>query len=189
MIDDTSTSWNGTVAEGLGRGLQNLVQQFESARYLKAKEDPSLFFILETMSRYSPWLSLAALALLALACNLPWTWYADLQAHFNGFHSERNIYGRPGKFLLVMGTATAIASWIPKLWAKRVALFSSAVNAAYAVKTYIIFSGCYLGACPDRKPGLFLMLLSVAILLWASLFPKGRIPATSAAEPDAGPNP
>lgn len=32
--------WNlkfhfGTVAEGLGRGLQNLLQQFESARYLK----------------------------------------------------------------------------------------------------------------------------------------------------------
>gem|GEM_PF-4734666 len=24
----------GTVAEGLGRGLQNLLQQFESARYL-----------------------------------------------------------------------------------------------------------------------------------------------------------
>jgi hypothetical protein len=26
---------NGTVAEWLGRGLQNLLQQFESARYLK----------------------------------------------------------------------------------------------------------------------------------------------------------
>ena len=28
---------NGTVAEWLGRGLQNLVQQFESARYLRSE--------------------------------------------------------------------------------------------------------------------------------------------------------
>jgi hypothetical protein len=28
----------GTVAEWLGRGLQNLLQQFESARYLKAPD-------------------------------------------------------------------------------------------------------------------------------------------------------
>ena len=30
-----TVSVNGTVAEGLGRGLQNLLQQFESARYLQ----------------------------------------------------------------------------------------------------------------------------------------------------------
>jgi hypothetical protein len=140
------------------------------------------------MSKYSPWLALAALAILLLACFLPWTWYADLQAHFTGFHSERNIYGKPGKFLLVMGTITAIAAWVPRVWAKRAALFASAVNAAYAVKTYIVFSGCYLGSCPEQKPGLFLMLLSVAMLLWASLFPKGRIGETSTPEPATSSN-
>ena len=36
---------NGTVAEGLGRGLQNLLQQFESARYLqKAVTYDSFYF-------------------------------------------------------------------------------------------------------------------------------------------------
>jgi hypothetical protein len=127
------------------------------------------------LSRYSPWLATAAFAALALACVLPWTWYADLLSNFDGFHSERNIYGRPGKFLLILGAFTAIASWVPKVWAKRAALFASAVNAAYAIKTYIIFSGCYLGSCPDRKPGIYLMLLSVGLLLWVSLFPKGRV--------------
>ena len=141
------------------------------------------------MSKYSPWLALSALAVLALSCFLPWTWYADLQTHFTGFHSERNIYGKPGKFLLVMGTVTALAAWLPRVWAKRWALFASSVNAAYAVKTYIVFSGCYLGSCPEQKPGIFLMLLSVAMLLWASLFPKGPKGNASPTTEESGSNP
>ena len=35
---------NGTVAEGLGRGLQNLLQQFESARYLQSCLNRQLLF-------------------------------------------------------------------------------------------------------------------------------------------------
>ena len=35
----------GTVAEGLGRGLQNLPQQFESARYLYKAAEGQLSFL------------------------------------------------------------------------------------------------------------------------------------------------
>jgi hypothetical protein len=125
------------------------------------------------MSRYSPWLALAALATLAMSCWLPWTWHADLGMHFTGFRTERNIYGKPGKLLLILGTLTAAAAWIPRIWAKRAALLLSALNLAYAVKSYLVFSACYLGYCPEKKAGLFLMVAAVAALLLASLFPHG----------------
>src|SRR5512137_970091 len=66
----------GTVAEWLGRGLQNLVQRFESARYLQGEGKPSPFFNSGDMSKYSNWISFAGLALLTIACFLPWTYHA-----------------------------------------------------------------------------------------------------------------
>ena len=141
------------------------------------------------MSKYSPWISTAAIALLALSCFIPWTWHADLGVHFNGFYSERNFYGRPGKLLLILGGVTAFLSWVPKVWAKRTAILVAALNAAYAVKTYLVFTGCYLGVCPEKKYGIFLMLLSVTGLLWATLFPKGKLPITEQATEPGGSTP
>lgn len=66
-------------------------------------------------------------------------------------------------------------AFIPKLWLKRTALFLSGLNAAYAIKTFLMYGACYLGYCPEKKMGLFLMLLSTIFLLIAAMFPAGRI--------------
>jgi hypothetical protein len=130
------------------------------------------------MNRYahlSKWISLAALALLALACFLPWAWYADLGKHFTGFFSEKNMYGKPGKFLLIMGVITTACAFIPKVWPKRVALFTASLNLAYAVKTFIVFASCYGGYCPEKRIGLWLMAAAAVVLLVAALMPEGKL--------------
>ena len=129
------------------------------------------------MKRYahlSKWLSLAALLLLAVACFLPWAWYADLGKDFTGFFSEKNMYGKPGKFLLIMGTITTACAFIPKIWPKRVALFTASLNLAYAVKTFIMYASCYGGYCPEKKPGLWLMATAAVVMLVTALTPEGR---------------
>lgn len=127
------------------------------------------------MARYSKWISLAAFLLLTAACFMPWTYHADVQKNFTGFFSENNIYGKPAKFLLIMGGLGTVFAFIPKLWLKRTALFLSGLNVAYAIKTFLMYGACYLGYCPEKKTGLFLMLISTIFLLIAAMFPAGKI--------------
>ena len=137
------------------------------------------------IGKYSPWIAAVAFALLVFACIMPWTYHEDLGKHFTGFYSEKNIYGKPGKFLTIAGALTVICAFTPIVWLKRVSLFLSAINVAYAVTAFIRFGACYDGYCPERKIGLFLMLISTIVLLITSMLPKGKVrnPETTPVEP------
>jgi hypothetical protein len=127
------------------------------------------------MATYSRWIALGAFVLLVVACFMPWTYHADIGKTFTGFYSENNIYGKPAKFLLIAGGLSALFAFLPKLWLKRTALFLSGLNVAYAIKTFLMYGACYLGYCPEKKMGLFLMLVSTIMLLLVSMFPAGEI--------------
>jgi hypothetical protein len=126
------------------------------------------------VSRYSKWMALLAFITLMVACFLPWTYHADLGKAFTGFFSEKNSYGKPAKFLLLLGGLTTIISFIPILWLKRASLFFAGVNLAYAIKTFLMYGSCYRGYCPEKQYGLYLMLLSVGILMLTTMFPEGK---------------
>jgi hypothetical protein len=138
------------------------------------------------MAIYSKWVALCAFLLLTMACFLPWTFHADIQKTFTGFYTENNIYGRPGKFLLIFGGFSAFFAFIPKLWLKRTALFLSGLNVAYGIKTFLMYGACYQGYCPEKKFGLFLMLICTFFLLAAAMFPAGDINQLPAAESNSG---
>jgi hypothetical protein len=125
--------------------------------------------------KYSPWIATVTFGILVVACFLPWTFHADLGKYFNGFYSEKNIYGKPGKFLIVAGAITVVSAFVQVVWIKRAGLFVSAINVAYAVTAFIRFGSCYDGYCPERKVGLFLMLITAIILLAVSMLPKGKV--------------
>jgi hypothetical protein len=127
------------------------------------------------ISLYSKWITLLAFGLLLLACYLPWAYYPDIQKSFTGFFTEKNIYGKPAKLLLIFGGISVLAQFLPFLFLKRTNMLSSALSMAYAVKTLIVFSGCYRGICPERQTGIYLMLLSVVLLLLTSVFPSGTV--------------
>jgi hypothetical protein len=114
---------------------------------------------------------------------MPWTYHADVDKTFTGFFSEKNIYGKPGRALLVLGLLSALCAFLPRVWAKRTGLLIAGLNLAYAIKNFLVFGACYQGYCPEKKAGLYLMLLATSLLLAASLFPKGELkPETPRAE-------
>ncbi len=119
--------------------------------------------------RYSQWIGIAAVLLLIWACYLPWTYYPDIQKEFNGFFSEGNVYGRPGRIFLALGILQIVLFLVPKVWAKRANMFVSAITIAFAVKSYILFTACYQGICPDKRAGVFLILAAPVIMLIAAL--------------------
>ena len=133
------------------------------------------------MVRYSKWISLFAFVLLLVACFLPWTYHADVNQHFTGFYSAKNMYGKPAKLLLVFAGITTLCAFVPVLWMKRTALLVGGLNVAYGIKNFLLFGSCYLGYCPEKKIGLFVMLIATIMIFLMSFFPDGKVKVKSEA--------
>ncbi len=124
---------------------------------------------------YSKWVALFAALLLILACFLPWAYYPDIDKIFTGFFSEKNIYGKPGKWLTVMAILSTICHFLPQVFYKRLNLLMMALNLAYAIKSYIIYAACYHGYCPEKKIGIYVMLFASILLMASAVFPSGSV--------------
>jgi uncharacterized membrane protein YjjP (DUF1212 family) len=116
-----------------------------------------------------------ACIILFVSCFMPWAYYADLHKTFNGFFSEQNTYGKPGIFFVFIAISSAILIYLDKVWAKRTHIFLTALNIGYLVKTYILFTSCYNAYCPEKKLGLYLLVLSCVALLIVSVFPDVKL--------------
>ncbi len=127
------------------------------------------------IARYSRWVTLIAAVVLILSCFMPWAYYADLQKSFTGFFTQNNVYGKPGKWLTIMAVLSVICQFSPKVFLKRMNLLLMALNLAYAIKSYIVFAECYVGFCPTKQIGIYLMVISSIVLMIAAAFPSGRL--------------
>jgi hypothetical protein len=121
--------------------------------------------------KYFNTVGIAASCLLIMACFLPWTYYPDLNKTFTGFFSEGNAYGKPGKVFIFLSVLAIIFFIVPKIWAKRANMLVGALILAYGIKTYILFTSCYRGDCPNKKEGIFMILLLPIIMIIATLIP------------------
>lgn len=117
----------------------------------------------------------AAAILLVVSCFLPWTYYSDIDKHFTGFYTYENMYGKPAKAFIFLAALSFALILLNKIWAKRTLLFVSAVNIAYLIKTYVLFTSCYSGICPQKEYGLYLLFVSVIGLVIASVFPDIKL--------------
>ena len=118
---------------------------------------------------------LAACVLLIVSCLMPWAYYADIKETFTGFYSYQNQYGKPGKFLAFIALVCFALMLLPKVWAKRTNLFVCALGVGYAVKTFILFTSCYNAFCPEKRAGIYVMLLTSLIMLVAAVFPDLKL--------------
>jgi len=126
-------------------------------------------------------IGLLACIVLVVSCFLPWTYYADphiateAERTFTGFFTYQNQYGKPGKLLTLIAIIVLVFMLLPKIWAKRANLFIAALGMGYAIKTYVLFTSCYNAYCPEKKAGIFVMMLSMALLLVAAAFPDLKL--------------
>lgn len=127
--------------------------------------------------KYSQWIGIAAAVALVIACFLPWTFHPDVDKNFTGFFSEGNVYGKPGKIFIVLAIISTVFFLVPRIWAKRWNLLFGALTVAFAVRCFIVFSGCYRGICPQKQAGLWLVLFSALLLLLMAVFPDTKLPA------------
>lgn len=125
------------------------------------------------MKYYKVWALLACAGLIA-SCFMPWTYYPDLNKVFNGFFSEQNMYGRPGKVFVFFAVVSMAFILINRVWAKRFNVLVSALNLAYLIKTYILFTNCYV-TCPEKRYGIYVLLVSSILLMVTALLPDMKV--------------
>jgi hypothetical protein len=121
--------------------------------------------------KYANWIGVTGAIVLIAACFLPWAYYPDLDKHFTGFFSEKNMYGKPGKFLVFLSLVGGLLFIVPRVWAKRANILVTAIVLAFSIKSFMLFSACYHGTCPEKRLGIFLMLFAPVIMVIASIFP------------------
>jgi hypothetical protein len=125
--------------------------------------------------KYSKWIGLGIYIGLIVVCFIPWTYHADLGKDFTGFFSEKNIYGKPGKFFIIFSVICVLMMFIEKVWAKFVHIFFAGVILAYALKTYHLYTSSYNAYSPEKQLGIYLLLILSVLSFVISLFPDMKI--------------
>jgi hypothetical protein len=125
--------------------------------------------------RYIKWIGLLAVILLVVSCFTPWVIIASKNIIVSGVHSTGTNFGKPGYVHFIFSFFFIIFHLVPKLWAKRWNLLIVALNIAWAIRNYIIISACRDGECPEKKTGLYLVLLASVFMLVSALLPEVKM--------------
>ena len=108
---------------------------------------------------------------------MPWTYHPDLHKNFTGFFSEKNMYGTPGKFLVIFSVLCILFLFINKVWIKFTHLFLAGIILAYAIKSFQLYTSTYYGITPEKLPGIYLLLFFAVLNFAIAMLPKMKIDA------------
>jgi len=118
------------------------------------------------------WIGILAALALIIACFFPWVFIETKNITVTGIESTGTSFGKPGYFHFFLAAFYILFTLIPRVWAKRWNLLIVALNIAWAARNYFIISSCSGGECPEKKAGLYIVLISSIGMLVAALLPK-----------------
>jgi hypothetical protein len=125
--------------------------------------------------KYSMSVGIIAALILIASCFIPWSYFPDIDKTFTGFFSQANAYGKPGKAIIFFSVLSIVLFIIPKIWAKRFNVLVTAITIAYCVRSFVLFTSCSGGVCPEKKVGVFLIVTCSSLMLVASLLPDLKL--------------
>ncbi|HEX8356278.1 MAG TPA: hypothetical protein VF610_02655 [Segetibacter sp.] len=122
--------------------------------------------------KYSNYIGVVAALALIACCFVPWVYIAPIKTTITGVSAENTNFGRPG-ILHIFFAAISIALFLlPRVWAKRANLFVATFNLAWSVRNFLIITHCELGECPEKKMGIYALLILSFLLEIMALLPK-----------------
>jgi hypothetical protein len=118
------------------------------------------------------WIGLIAVVALITACFFPWVYIDSKNITVTGVQSAGTSFGKPAYFHFLLALLFICFHLTPRIWAKRTNLLVTALNLGWAARNYLLISACAAGECPEKKAGLYIVLVSSFLMLAAALFPK-----------------
>jgi hypothetical protein len=93
----------------------------------------------------------------------------------SGVDATGTNFGKPGYFHFLLAALFLICTLVARVWAKRLNLLFTALNLGWAIRNVFILAACSGGDCPERKMGIWLMLLASVLMLVSALFPDMKV--------------
>jgi hypothetical protein len=125
--------------------------------------------------RWTKWLGIVAALLLVISCFMEWVFIASKKISVTGLDSTGTDFGKPGALHLVLCGLFILFSLIPRIWAKRANVPVAALNMGWAIRNYLLISGCSGGECPEKQFALYLVMICSLAMLIASWFPDVKV--------------
>ena len=125
--------------------------------------------------KYSNYVGATLVIILIIACNMDWVHIDGGRLTVSGLRAAGTNFGKPGLINIISGSIAGILFLTPFLWAKRINLFFCAFNLAWAIRNYILITMCREGDCPEKQTGIFLLMISSALMLLVSFMPEIKI--------------
>ena len=125
--------------------------------------------------RFMKWIGLMAVILLVVSCFTPWVFIESKNIIVSGIDSTGTNFGKPGFFHFLFSFFFILFHFIKKIWAKKWNLLVVALNISWAIRNFIIITICRAGDCPEKKAGMYMVLLASAIMFLSALFPDIEI--------------
>jgi len=117
---------------------------------------------------------IAALSIIGI-CYMPWVFIPGPNVTLsgvNGYVSENLYLGKPVKFYLLFLGIMIIFFALHKIWVKRTNVFLGAIVLGYSIYNYLLFTLCREGICPEKKKGIYLLLMGALIVQLMTFLPK-----------------
>ena len=122
--------------------------------------------------KYSDYIGAAAAIALIIFCFMPWVYIESIQSTISGLNGGATNFGRPGALHIFLCIFSIILFLLPKIWAKRTNLFAVALNFAWSIRNFLLLTQCQMGECPDKRLGIYAVILFSFLMLLMSLLPK-----------------
>jgi len=115
----------------------------------------------------------AALALLTiLVCFFPWSYIPSLDITITGMQTTGTHFGKPGILHIGFSTIAFVLFLTPRVWSKRTNVFVCAINLAWGLKNFMLYSICPAGDCQEKRFGIYLLLVFCFLMIIMALLPK-----------------
>ncbi len=119
---------------------------------------------------------ISAIAVIAI-CYVPWIYISSVHVTVTGINAEGTSFGKPGLMNIAFAGLAIVFFGIQKIWAKRTNIFIATINFAWALRNFLLLGICQSGECPEKKAGLYLLLITSFIMLLMCFLPKIKVPA------------
>lgn len=122
--------------------------------------------------KYSQQIGVVTALALILTCFMPWTYLPARDITVSGVKAIGTGFGKPGMLNIILALCSIFFFLVPKIWAKRTNVFIAAIGLAWSIRNYLLVTTCYAGECPEKKAGIFLLLLFAIGVQLMAFFPK-----------------
>ena len=120
--------------------------------------------------------ALISCILIVVSCFIPWVHFNSTNQTFTGYNVTKFAsgvyYGKAGMIITVLACLIFLLNLLKNKSARSINLFICALLVAYAIRTYIIFTGSLFEGDVETYSGMYMVVILAFVILICALFPR-----------------